>query len=57
MGVPIADFQKEKVFCFYLFFDRLASATPVLVLAQRVQLCTAFGMRGTPPSRRMFVLN
>lgn len=57
MGVPIADFQKEKVFCFYLVFDRLASATPVLVLAQRVQLCTAFGMRGTLPPHRMFVLN
>lgn len=55
MGVPIADFQKEKVFCFYLFFDRLASATPVLVLAQRVQLCTAFGMRGTPPDRKSVV--
>lgn len=56
-GVPIADFQREKALCFDLFCDRLASATPGLVLAQRVQLCTAFGVRGTPPPHRMFVLD
>lgn len=53
----MADFQREKPFCFDLFRDRLASATPVLVLAQTVQLCTAFGVRGTPPPQHMFVLN
>lgn len=49
MDVPMADFQRERHFG--LVCDRLASATPLLVLAQRVQLCTAFGVNPSSPAR------